>query len=180
MGWPSFFSAWIGENKPQKQMALSKATERLWDMCCDHQYSAGDFSQHVSPWDSEKSLRKLRKPVLVEHVWDWMTSSGPSQSPCFYSQTCTAFIFHFYLCWHSALIFEWAPPDGCQPKGGPRRWSECSFHVWMRVFLAWGADMWHEWNRHQLDDETNSKEKKKNQVTAFIFSHLFYLLQLIW
>jgi len=37
VGWPAFFfSAWIEENMPampQKQMALSKASERLWDMC---------------------------------------------------------------------------------------------------------------------------------------------------
>lgn len=55
--------------------------------------------------------------------------------------------------------------NGSQPKGGHRGWFECSFHVSMIIFPAWGADM-------NGTDASLMRRKKKSRPCFYFQSHV--------
>lgn len=141
---------------------LSARTVRGSGMC------SGITNTQLVPWEVFKTWQVPEQAEVTGPALSRCWAEPPAQVPASLRDfTIRPWLYSLFS--SISVDVQSSSLTGSQPKGGHRGRFECSFHVWTRIFPAWGADM-------NGTGASLMRREKKNQDLAFIFSRVFYLL----
>lgn len=135
VGWPAIF-----ESMERKEHACDATEPNDSQQLRGSGMCSGITSTQLVPWEVLKTWQVPEQAEVTGPALSRCWAEPPAQVP---ASLCDFTIrpWLYSLLSSISVDLQSSSLTGSQPTGGHRGRFECSFHVWMRIFPAWGADM---------------------------------------